>query len=160
MLLRPLDNKTVTVVRSGASWASRIVGRIVGRQFVTGKTATGSVIIHNCEFCGEDSLLRLDCNSGRYCLSVVSRNITNSLGETSLMRIAGRTLFQALTSCAHRQGIICAPRPKCKRRCKRRYGPRYGRRWNLSDIHHSIRWAEGYEKRQCAGRDYGAENPD
>ena len=51
VILKLLDNQALTGVRSGASWASRIVGRVVGVHFVTGRT--GSVIIHNCEFCGK-----------------------------------------------------------------------------------------------------------
>ena len=53
MLLKLLDNQAATGVRSGVSGASRIVGRIVGKYFVTGGTATGSAITHNYEFYGK-----------------------------------------------------------------------------------------------------------
>ena len=53
VLLKLLDNQAVTGSRSGVSWVGRIVGRVAGKLFVTGRTATGSVSIHNCEFGGK-----------------------------------------------------------------------------------------------------------
>ena len=50
VLLKLLNNQTATGVRSGVSWASGIVGRVVGTHFVAGRTATGSVITHNHDF--------------------------------------------------------------------------------------------------------------
>jgi hypothetical protein len=49
--LKLLDSQVVTGVRRGVAWASRIVVRVVGKGFVTGRTAIDSVIIHDSEFC-------------------------------------------------------------------------------------------------------------
>lgn len=50
MLLKLLYSQAVIGVRSSVVWVGRTMDGVVGKHFVTGRTATGSVIIHDLEF--------------------------------------------------------------------------------------------------------------
>ena len=53
VLLNLLGSPAVMGVRSGVTWVSRIVDRVVRKVIATGRNATESVIIHGSEFCGK-----------------------------------------------------------------------------------------------------------
>ena len=53
VLLKLLGSQAVTGVGSRVAWAGNIVDRFVGKGFVTGRTASNSVVIHASELCGE-----------------------------------------------------------------------------------------------------------
>jgi len=53
MLLQLLKSQAVTGDWSSVECASRIVDRVVGKDFITGRTATNSVAIHDYKFYGK-----------------------------------------------------------------------------------------------------------
>jgi hypothetical protein len=53
VLLKLLNSQAVTGVGSGVGGARRIADRLVRRDFVTGRTATDSVVTHDFEFRGK-----------------------------------------------------------------------------------------------------------
>jgi len=59
MLLQSLNSQGVTKVWSSVDCASRIVDRVVGKDFVTGRTANNSVAIRDYKFCGKTHSLGL-----------------------------------------------------------------------------------------------------
>jgi len=59
LLLRLLNSQAVTGVWSSVDCTSRIVDRVVGKDFVTGRTVTNSVAIHDYKFCGKTRSLGL-----------------------------------------------------------------------------------------------------
>ena len=73
MLLKLLGSPAVMGVRSGVTWASKIVDRVVDKGIAVGRYPRLCVL-------WEDSRLGLDLNSGRYCLGDALRGTTDSLG--------------------------------------------------------------------------------
>ena len=59
MLIQLLNSQAVTGVWSSVDCASRIVDRVVEKDFVTGRTATNSVAIHDYKTCGNTRSLGL-----------------------------------------------------------------------------------------------------
>ena len=43
--------------RSNMAWASRIIDRVVGKDFGAGRNITDSVIVHDSKFCGKTRCL-------------------------------------------------------------------------------------------------------
>ena len=52
-----LGSPAVIGVRSGVTWASRIVDRVVGKGIATGITATELVVVYGSKFCGKTRCL-------------------------------------------------------------------------------------------------------
>jgi hypothetical protein len=59
MLLQLLNSQAISGVRTSVDWTHRVVDRVVGQAFVTGRTAADSVATHDYKFCGKTRSLGL-----------------------------------------------------------------------------------------------------